>query len=183
MSARNIVITFILFLSANSQIKSQALRDFNPNASVSNKLNDRIWIGGNVGLQFGSQTLVQIAPLVGYRLTDKLMVGVTGNYIYYKVTNPDYSSSIYGGGLFGRYFVIENLYLHSEYEVLNMEVPNIYGSGYRRTNVTSVLVGGGYRQWMSDRAGVDLMLLWNINQSIYSPYSNPIIRMGFIFAL
>lgn len=182
MSARNILITLHLIFIVTISASAQSLRDFNQQAP-SGKLGDRIWIGGNVGLQFGSQTLIQIAPLIGYKVTEKLMAGVTGNYIYYKVTQPDYSTSIYGGGIFARYFVIENLYLHTEYEVLNLEVPNIYGAGYRRTNVTSVLIGGGYRQWISDRAGLDLMLLWNINQSRYSPYQNPIIRLGFIFGI
>lgn len=181
MQARKIIISSIILSLLSSFSFAQALRDFNSQSPPT--LSNRIWLGGNLGLQFGSQTFVQVAPMVGYRLTEKLTAGVTGNYIYFKDNIIDYSSEIYGGGVFGRYFVTDDLYLHSEYEVLNLDIPNVYGSGYTRSNVTSVLVGGGYRQWISERAGLDLMILFNLNQSRYSPYNNPIIRFGFVFGI
>lgn len=181
MQVCKIIITLSIFCFCSLNSGAQTLKDFNQQQS--NPISNKLWLGGSLGLQFGSLTFIQVAPLLGYRLTEKLTAGVSGNYIFFKDNILDRSSEIYGGGLFARYFVTNDLYLHSEYEVLNLEVPNTYGSDYFRTNVTSVLLGGGYRQWITDRSGLDLMVLFNINQSRYSPYVNPIIRMGFIFGI
>lgn len=184
MSAHKIIITIIGLFLLTGFTHAQPLNDFSPQPPGAG-IGSRIWVGGNLGLQFGTVTLIQVNPLVGYRLTPKLTLGVTGNYIYLRdnTFSQRYSTEIYGGGLFGRYFITDDLYAHTEYEILSLETPNAYGSGLYRTNVTSVLVGGGYRQWISDRAGIDLMLLWNVNQSRLSPYSNPIIRVGFIMGI
>jgi hypothetical protein len=42
-----------------------------------------------------------------------------------------------------------------------------------------VLLGGGYRQWIGNKAFMTLMILWNVNEQLYSPYQNPVIRIGF----
>ena len=73
--------------------------------------------------------------------------------------------------------IIENLFAHAEVEVLNMEVPEIYR--YVRKNVTSVFLGGGYRQMLGERASVNILFLYNVNESRYSPYRNPVLRIGF----
>src|SRR5262245_12495917 len=76
---------------------------------------DRLYFGGNFGLQFGDQTLVDLSPLVGYRLTEKLSVGVGATYIYYHFEDPyhyypSYSTHIYGGSIFTRYYFLENIF-------------------------------------------------------------------------
>ena len=149
---------------------------------------DKVYFGGNFGLQFGNQTLVDINPLMGYRLTEKLSVGVTATYIYYKVTDPynfypTYSTNIYGGSLFTRYFLLENIFAHVEREVLNLEVPNHFLHRYERQNVFGFYVGGGFRQEIGDRSSLNIMLLYNLNQDRNSPYQNPIIRIGFGFGI
>ena len=98
---------------------------------------DRVYFGGNFGLQFGDQTLVDINPLMGYRLTDQLSVGFSVTYLYYKFTDPynvypDYSTDIYGGSIFTRYYFLENIFAHVEGEVLNLEVPNYFLQKYVR---------------------------------------------------
>jgi hypothetical protein len=44
--------------------------------------------------------------------------------------------------------------------------------------VNSFFVGGGYRQPVSNRVAIDFLLLFNLNDSYNSPYSNPIFRLG-----
>ena len=148
---------------------------------------DRIFIGGSLGLQFGSATYIDVSPLVGYNITKKLQAGIGFTYIYYKVKDPNYSynnyeTSIYGGRLFSRYYILQNLFAHAEYEILNMEVPaEIGGTGnfnYIRDNITSVMVGGGYAQPIGSNAALLLMVLWNLTEEQYSPYVNPIFRIG-----
>ena len=144
---------------------------------------DRVYTGGGIGLQFGSQTFVNISPLLGYRLTEKFSVGVSATYLYfrYKDYNPaySYSSNTYGGSVFTRYLIFENLFAHVEYEVLRLDVRDNVSRLLGSNDITSVLVGGGYRQMLGDRSSINLMLLYNLNETTYSPYQNPIIRLSF----
>ncbi len=144
---------------------------------------DRVYTGGGIGLQFGSQTFVNISPLIGYRLTEKFSMGVSATYLYYRYKdyNPaySYSSNTYGGSVFSRYLIFENLFAHVEYELLRLEVRDNVSRLLGSKDVTSVLVGGGYRQMLGDRSSINLMLLYNLNETTYSPYQNPIIRISF----
>ena len=164
---RNIVFICLLFFTISSSITAQ---------ENSGSWTDRIFTGGNLGLQFGTTTVIDVSPLIGYRITDKLGAGITATYKYYRFrTNiGDYTTSIYGGGLFGRYLITENLFAHAEYEILN----GPWRFDDERYNITSILIGGGYRQPLSDRIFLNLLVLWNINDSADSPYNNPIIRAG-----
>jgi hypothetical protein len=152
----------------------------------------RIFTGGSFALQFGTYTLVQISPIVGYKLTERFMPGISITYLYSKYNDPSglypsYSTNMYGGSVFGRYFVTQNLFAHLELEVLNMDVPNAtssyYYTGFHRQNVSSLFVGGGYREAMGGRSSINIMLLYDVIQDLYSPYSNPIIRIGFGFGI
>ncbi len=149
---------------------------------------DKVYFGGNFGLQFGDQTVVDVNPLIGYRLTEKLSVGFTATYIYYKFKDPynpsySYSSDIYGGSIFTRYFLLENIFAHIEGEVLNLEVPNYVLNRYVREDIFGFYVGGGYRQPLGDRSSLNILLLYNLNEDRNSPYQNPIIRIGFGFGI
>ncbi len=152
---------------------------------------DKVYFGGNFGLQFGNQTLVDVNPLVGYRLTEKISVGFSATYIYYHIKdsyyNIDYSTDIYGGSIFSRYYFLENIFAHVEGEVLNLKVPvpNFFLNRYvyERQNVFGFYVGGGYRQELGERSSLNIMLLYNLNEDRNSPYQNPIIRVGFGFGI
>ena len=63
----------------SSDVFSQGEED---NMGVKNmRLADRIFYGGNLGLQFGTITFIDASPLIGYRLTDKLSLGTGISYI------------------------------------------------------------------------------------------------------
>ncbi len=142
---------------------------------------DRIYFGGNLGLQFGTQTYIDISPLAGYKFTETVSAGAGITYIYYKYKDSyyTYSTSIYGGRIFGRYLFTNNLFAHAEVELLNMELYDLNINDYYRKNIISPFVGGGYIQRFSNNAGLYLLLLFNLNDSAESPYTNPIIRIGF----
>lgn len=149
---------------------------------------DRMFFGGSLGLQFGSATYIDVSPLVGYKITEKLHAGVGATYIYYKVKdtyyNYSYETSIYGGRIFGRYYFLDNLFGHLEWEILNMDVPStntingVQSYDYIRDNIMSLMVGGGYAQPIGSNAAITLMILWNLTEEQYSPYQNPIFRLG-----
>lgn len=142
---------------------------------------ERLYFGGNIGLQFGSVTFIDVSPLVGYKVTEDFSIGAGITYIYIKYNYfNSYSTDIYGGRIFSRYYFLENLFAHAEVEQLSGQWDYFTN---RRFFVTSVLAGAGYRQPISDRASMNLLVLWNFNESIYSPYTNPVIRGGITIGL
>ena len=56
-------------------------------------ISERIFFGGNFGLQFGTVTNIQIAPIVGFWLRPRIAVAVGPEYQYYK--DPYYKTNIY----------------------------------------------------------------------------------------
>ena len=168
---RVILISLIFSLNTYAQQNNDNKENFK----------DRIFFGGNLGLQFGTITLIEISPLVGYKITDDLSAGLGFTYQFYKDTrfDPDYSTNIIGGRVFARYYIYKDFFAHTEVEVLNYDA-YFWTSNYKENiTITNVLVGGGYSQWISQRASVNIMILWNLNEDINSLYSNPIIRIGF----
>lgn len=156
---------------------------------------DRVSFGGSIGLQFGSYTFIDVSPLMAYRFSPKLIggVGITYRYVSY-----DYRTSLgtqtfedhqYGWRVFGRYFVIPQLFAHIEYESLNLTSqirlqPD--GSGgfseeRSRSWVNSAFVGAGYFQGAGKNAGVFVMVLYNLIDctEFYCPYPDRwLIRVG-----
>jgi hypothetical protein len=164
-------------------------------------LKDRLFFGGNFGLQLGTVTNVEVSPIIGYKVTPRFSGGIGIRYEYYKDSRniPGYipfETNILGGSLFSRYILIQNIeeviglglnasiLVQAEYEVLSLEkqyfeVPSTLDEG--RFPLHSILLGGGLYQPVGRRSGLVLMVLWNLTQTASSPYSNPIIRLGFNF--
>ncbi|HLG34821.1 MAG TPA: hypothetical protein VI757_08080 [Bacteroidia bacterium] len=158
----------------------------------------KFYFGGNLGLMFGTYTVVDISPLIGYKVTERFHVGTGLTYTYYKyqedgpnnTKGASYETSIYGGRLFTRYFVVENLFLHVEDELISIELPDLahyYATGdieITRQWLNSVLVGGGYGYGFgSDGPAISIMVLFRVNNEFddFYPYQNPIIRVGLGF--
>jgi hypothetical protein len=144
---------------------------------------DKIVVGGSFGILLGNITLIDISPTVGYLITDNLLLGVGGRYIYYseKVTSTfTFKTDVYGANIFAQYFFLENFIAHLEYELLNLED---FSRPESRVNIFSIFVGGGYRSMIGSNSFASILLLYNLNDDINSPYTNPIIRINFGFGL
>ncbi len=141
----------------------------------------KIFVGGNFGLQFGTITYLDLSPLVGYRISDHFSAGVGVTYQYLKDNFYNVETNVFGGRVFGRYFIRQNIFAHAEYNVLNLQAFDLYPA--QRINVGSLLVGGGYIQRFAKNSGMTVMLLYNLTPSVYSPYQNPIIQVGMILGL
>jgi hypothetical protein len=144
---------------------------------------DKVYIGGNIGLQFGNSTFLAISPIVGYNFTKKISagVGITYQYFHYKDKAYDIETNVYGARIFSRYMITENIFGYGEYEYLNLEAFDFFPR--RRVDVGSLLGGGGYIQRFSSRASLVAMVLYNFTPSYYTPYQNPVIRVGMNFGL
>lgn len=160
----------------------------------------KFYWGGNLGLMFGTYTVIDVSPLVGYKVTEKFHVGTGLTYTYYKYSEDgtynggsttkgfEFSTSIYGGRLFTRYYALENIFLHVEDELINFDIPffspfsnDVY---FSRQWVNSVLVGAGYGyNFNVDGPSLSIAVLWRVNTAYekFYPYQNPIIRVGLGF--
>jgi len=142
---------------------------------------DRFFVGGNVGAQFGQVTNVVLAPMVGYKLTDRLSLGtrIQYQYINAKIPTP-FSTHVWGGSLFSRYFVFDNFFTHVEYEAINGFFNPSVGD---RVMIPHLFLGGGYIFRFNDNVGLGFTALYEVLQRTYSPYRNPIINAGLTVGL
>lgn len=191
---RHLCFILILLISGINPALSQDNREKNiPN------FKDRLIFGGGVGLQFGDYTLIDLSPTVGYRLTPKLETGIGVTYKYFRIKNYFYNyntgqkfdlkSNIFGGSLYTRYHIFENVFAHVEYERLIYHYNKISfaGGGVSKERseavINSFFIGGGYRQRIAGRSYFYIMGLWNLIDDSLSPYSNPVLRMGVALGL
>ena len=148
-------------------------------------------------LSFGTTTYIEVAPMVGYHVNDRLAVGLGPHYIYQsRKATPSYPYSyqthVYGMKGFARFALIthaeeflpinlfNDLFAHVEYEGMSLEKDIYYQQGDEgRFIYQAFLVGGGLSQRIGMYNSVSFMVLWNLNESSSSPYSNPVFRLGF----
>jgi opacity protein-like surface antigen len=162
----------------------------------------RIVVGGTLGFGMGDNTLAfSVAPMVGYRITDKLAAGIGFGYQYYKqkdffevpdlftteIHYYDYKASMISASVWARYLILDKLFVHAEYEhnFFSFNDYHYNSSGgiesfKERLDVPSVLLGVGYRQPVSENASVYIMAFYDVLQREYSPYKGSIQpRIGF----
>ncbi|MBN2681444.1 MAG: hypothetical protein JXR58_02975 [Bacteroidales bacterium] len=159
------------------------------------RFSDNLFFGGGLGLSFGNMTNIEISPLVGYMLTEDFHAGlqiryqyIRANY-YYNSYLYDFRTDIFGAAPFLRYFVLDEYYLISEFELLSLEteyfdVLNLYDNNpdKERFIYTGVFVGAGYAQRFSEKSMIYFSVLYNLNESSNSPYSSPlVVRTGINF--
>lgn len=149
------------------------------------KLKDNLVFGGNFGLSLGTNTYIDLSPTVGYKFGDRYIAGVGVVYNYYSSTYYDFRTNIYGGKVFNSFLVYDNIFIHGEYEVLSLE-SQYFDYALKHQNETrfysaGLLIGGGYRQYFSERSYASVMILFNLNDTPNSIYQNPIIRIGINF--
>jgi len=190
MKLKLFVISLVFILLAISA-QAQFGKDFN-NKEENSVVQNKFFTGGSIGFwMWPRDGYVYISPLVGYHISPSFDVGTRFIYSYYwyNYEGLKFDEHDFGGGVFGRYYMFfyTNLFAHIEYEFLSHQEP-VLGFDYtaqqyylidmKRIPINNFYIGGGLRQWMSNNAYVSLLLLFNLNETEYSP-SNPIIRIGF----
>lgn len=144
---------------------------------------DRWFYGGGIGVGFGDVSYVELSPLVGYRLNERLSVGGSLTYRYREDDrfSPSINTSDYGGSLFGRYTLAAPFFLQAEYEYLDYEVLRSSGATERK-QANSVFAGAGFSQPMNGNVSLFATVLYNLTYSSYdepAPYGSPwVIRFG-----
>ena len=168
------------------------------------KFTDRFFYGGSLGLAFGTFTYIDIVPMAGIWVLPQWSLGVTTRYsflsqrnLFYARDNRFYRSHIFGYSGFTQIIPIRDLslvtplkirggfFLHGEYERLFLDqrlTAPLGGIDSGKTWLDVFLIGVGYRQKIGRRSAVNLLFLWDLSNSGYSPYvSSPIFRMNIAF--
>jgi hypothetical protein len=156
----------------------------------------KFFIGGNLGLSFGTYTYIELAPLAGYKITPRLWAGLGPKYMYWKMRNY-YETSVYGLKTFASFTILKDIsetinigigdiFIYLEDETLSLEeiyydpVNYVYFKGNRNWH-NILLAGGGMRFPLGTRGGLSIYALWGLTKSAELLYSNPEIRIGFDF--
>ena len=197
-----IAFLFFLLITCSTMIKAQTRMHVQEQIRREPEIPDRqgkFFMVPELWLSFGTRTYIDVAPLLGYHVTDRFVVGLGPHYIYesqkatpsYPLT---YQTHVYGWKGFARFALITNaeqflpiklfneLFVHLEYEGMSLEKAYYYAPSYPddgRFIYQGILLGGGLSQRVGMLSSVSFMVLWNLNESSRSPYSNPVFRMGF----
>ncbi|NMC37831.1 MAG: hypothetical protein GYA41_05865 [Bacteroidales bacterium] len=156
-------------------------------------LRERMFYGGNIGLAFGTITDIEVSPLAGIWVLPRLGIAAGPTFRYYK--HPYFGRTvIFGGRTYVEYMLIQDidniiplgihsgLFFHGEYELLSLETAFFDESFDSKRFLTGTfLIGGGISQYISQRSSLNLSFLWALNDAGYGIYSNPEIRISFIF--
>ena len=177
----------LVFLGAFALLDSvRCQTDSIPEPNTLEKLAQRTLIGGGFGLQFGSVTLLHVAPGIAYKLNERIYLGGSFTYQYLNWAGTVYESHMYGTRIFPIVDVWKGVFATAEYEWLNYPVSPDIGLPFRKNNHACFL-GGGYLQRINKRGGfIQFSLLYNLlfsrlNQG-QSPYDSPITyRMSVFF--
>ena len=151
-----------------------------------------------IELWFGNYSIIEVTPQIAYHITDRWSIGTGINYNFYREVptyyTDGYSTHLYGARAFTRLAVITNaeewlpfylfsdLFIHMEYQMMNMERKYFYAPSYTdegRFWTEQVYVGAGFAQKIGKFSSYSFTLLWDLNRNIYSPYGNPVYRIGF----
>ena len=167
-----LLIGLFLFIGFTDSLQSQEVeKKYLPKKFVA---------GSGFGLQFGTVTVIDLSPEIGYKITEKLIVGVGLSYQYYRDARylPVYKSNIFGGSVFARYYVYKDFFAHAEYQMLQYDYMDWSTGDKQNITTDGILIGGGYRQWIGRNLYSNISVLFNINESLYYPFNSPIFRVG-----
>lgn len=136
----------------------------------------KIFYGGSVSLSFGDVDQIGIYPLIGYKISPKLSVGGELGYEYLSYDVTDESSHNFGGGVFGRYRFIPQLYAQAEFNLVSYDL----AFSDDRELVPFLLLGGGLVQKLSPNTSAFFEVLVDVLQDNDSPYEDwePRVSLG-----
>ncbi len=160
----------------------------------------RLWYGGNFNLGFTNNIFnLGIAPMIGYKLTDRFSVGPRFKIDYYaeKLFNNtgetfNFRTTSWGAGVFARGKVITNAFAHIEFEYENQGAPDYDANGFfqldgnnsnniktTRLNRNNFYIGGGYTS--GTIVSYEILILYNVLEDSSSARLPWDLRIGFTY--
>jgi len=187
----------ILFLFFNNDILAQG------KSGKEKRFSDKVFFGGSLGMTFGNVTQIDILPVVGMWVIPQWSVGFGGRYSYRKEQYDilgktiTYKEHIWGISGFTEILPVRDLdeafhigihggpIFHGEWEGLYLDKGAIEPTGGNQNGkgwVHLIMVGAGYRFPLGEKAAFNLLVLWDLTNNQYSPYtSNPLLRISISF--
>jgi hypothetical protein len=145
------------------KVKEEAV----PNKIV-NQIDRPYILGGFANFQlWGSLLALGISPLAAYKINDRFHFGVGGTLLYSRTTfsnGQEYDATTFGGRVFARYMVFNNLFAHIEYE--NHYTPTDYILNNRlyatKSWVSGLPIGIDYRTPLGEHTSSTLSFYYNL---------------------
>lgn len=154
----------------------------------------RFFVGGSLGLLFGTVTQIEVSPMGGVNLTPRFNTGLSFVYNYINNTRfNNYKTSIFGGRAFSEFVILkdiaeavpigflDNIYAHAEYELLRFEAEyyNLVSNNSSNSQqfIESVNAGIGFGMPLGGNNTLKISFLYNINENPYYIYQNPVVRV------
>lgn len=156
-------------------------------------LKERMFYGGSFSLQLGTITNIEISPVAGLWVLPRLGIAAGPTYRFYKYISD--KTNIYGGRIYAQYVFFRDmdrivplgihtsLFMHVEDEMLSLESKFWQNVSLKpkRFMINTVLAGAGLSQQIGEKASINIVVLWALNDSGYEIYSNPEVRFSFVF--
>ena len=138
---------------------------------------DKVVTGGDVIVSISTgATQLGLSPILGYRITDRYTAGIGVTYIYGSF--PSFTVQQFGGRIFNRFMVLEELFLQAELEQSRYTIDYELQRQRETLSFPALLLGGGYRNSIGGNSSVSIMVLYDVLQDPRSIYNGPIIRGG-----
>ena len=141
--------------------------------------------GGGLGVGFGSnsQFNLQVAPRVGYRLTNDLEAGLIGSVSWQ--TSDFYKSTMFGFGPFVNYYFAQSFFVSGNLQHFFINYEDKYYNFENNQQETALYLGGGYMQQIGNNSFMQIGLMYNVlykeNSSVFSGGLIP--SVGFVVGL
>ena len=168
-----------------------------PGQKSSSEIWDRLVFGGDASISFGTATFIYLAPSVGYRVNNDLVVGAGYIYQYARINRvynyatqsfqsfDDPGNTIHGPKAFFNYRFLESFYVGSQFEYLNHDF-GFYdrNNNFRVDNLWTPVwfVEAGFSQPIGRKGFAVIGIRYNLLDDIQSPYATswfPVIGVYF----
>jgi hypothetical protein len=186
-----VTVSLNLTLQAQNVMRSNGMDEFQENRK------GMFYLVPETGLWFGTYTNIEVAPQLGYHITDRISVGTGPHYSFYQNNNPfstvNFSTHIWGFKSFTRlsiireapeilpFYLFDEFFAHIEYERTSLEnqyfnAPSYPAEGRFWTDY--YYIGAGISQRIRGYSSYSILIVWNLNDSFNSLYRNPNYRIG-----
>jgi hypothetical protein len=156
-------------------------------------LKDRLFFGGNIALQVGSATSIEILPVAGFWLLPRIAVAAGPGFRFYNSQNQH--TSIYSFRTYVQFVPIRDIdrlvpigahtsiVLQFEDEAMSLDSQYWHNVDLepKRFWINSIMAGPGISQQMGRKSSLNILVLWALNDTGYELYGNPVVRIGINF--
>jgi hypothetical protein len=138
----------------------------------------KLFVGGGLGLAFGTYTIVNVSPLIGYHFSELFAAGVGINYSYYGYNDGywNYKQSYAGMSVFGRIYPVRQFFIQVQPQENYMWYTQSGIGSYQNQPtikinqfVPSLLLGAG-AAIPAGNGAITISVMYDVLQNIYSPY-------------